>query len=1206
MKGYNYLNPEDITRENLVTDDDFLDDAASYLWKQSSGEVDLTDPDEIYEEFQKRMRYHDVNEVDTISDLMYAQEADEESKLEMGRLFDVYDKSEMSTEDIGDKAIDYAVGLVTAPSTWLGLLTGGSGKAVSVVGQQATKQLVRTALKSALKAGLVEGGIGAGQNVAQQGTRMELDSEREFSGTELALTSGLSAIPGVVLGGANAVRLGRGEIKQAGVLEEATAAKAELQATATVRAKETIEKAKVDGGREETLKEIEDVLDELEPLMGDAKGKKPKLDPIDPIITDAGEEVRLGIEPTPEGLEVGIPIEKKEHMLAAILDFGTVIQRTSGKRITEDLVTAIGRGEIPGNVFNDIKEKYNLNDFDIKNMLGAEFSRAGRTLNISSQLSKNSMRQLDKMIEESKLITERLGVDVTINKEVAKESTIKSIANNFNAFERVRRSIMTSQPVTTLRNVFGGIGRIGVDTLEEAVETSTINLYNGLSKFVPGMKRIESERSLFNSADIFKYTLDTPEANLIADMYKNIDQKGFDRYFTGFIDSATTASKLGTGGSLEKVGNFFNYFNKMSDNFNKKAAFAGELSRLVKANYDVELIDLIKAGKFDTIDPKLFNEAMDKGFELVYQKTPKGSGIAARAARGYLNNIDKPFGFATGVIIPFPRFVINQIQFMYEHIPLLGMIPLEKVGAEAGSVGRSMSKRIAQQASGGIMMAGAFFALRNTQDPGTLWYNFETEKGTVDLRPFLGPMNLELYMADLALKLHKKQPLPDAVGFTQDMIQTAVGSSMRAGTGLALINDAIPQLAGMFKEDGGEPSLAFQQTMGRVAGDYLNTMSLMGPVTVMRDLYSLTDEELRIVGETGGEINSMDIALARAGRSLGPFRGVVGKEPLDDRFSLLRTERAKKVDPIRTMTTGLNISENANSVEKEANRLLIKPYELYRRFKFGPADVEIRREVSKRLEPLMSGYIQNDTYKKLGDKNKTLFFKKKAREIIKESSSEILEKLGITIEEFQKNNPTATDEDIKAKFGYNKDVIGQFKYETEVPGDVRAALEEDQGKPKEGQFQTYYLAGKAKMKQELAEGGLVRDQMRELSLDDKKVSVLNEGGFMDSAREFYEEEGIIPKQQVEEKDTSPSFEEILANGDPTEGMDAFQREVYEADNITPKRAKEILSVLPKFKNRVMSNADEKHAPQMYEAFDRYEKILKRTAMPRKGLMSSRK
>jgi len=71
-KAYNYLDPEDITAETLKADEDFLNDAANYLYKSTEGDVDLTDPEEIYDEFAKRMRYHDVNELDTVSDLMYA------------------------------------------------------------------------------------------------------------------------------------------------------------------------------------------------------------------------------------------------------------------------------------------------------------------------------------------------------------------------------------------------------------------------------------------------------------------------------------------------------------------------------------------------------------------------------------------------------------------------------------------------------------------------------------------------------------------------------------------------------------------------------------------------------------------------------------------------------------------------------------------------------------------------------------------------------------------------------------------------------------------------------------------------------------------------------------------------------------------------------------------------------------------------------
>ncbi|MDB4726156.1 hypothetical protein OAF54_01875 [bacterium] len=1095
MKSYNYLQPEDINRETLVANDEFLADAANYLYKSTEGDIDLTEPEEIYDEFSKRMRYHDVNEVDTVSDLLYAQEADEESKAEMARLFDVYDKSEISTEDLGEKIVDYGYGIASAPSTWIGLLTGGTGKAVSVAGQQATKEIVRRTLKGALKAGLVEGAIGAGQSVAQQGTRMELDPEREFSGTEVALTAGLSALPGVALGGVNALRLGAKEADATLLKQQGEAAFAKRDAEAKVQARETIEKAK--SADSKSVSEVEETLAELEALTIDPEtGKAVRLKPLDPELVKEGKSLQVealedsGID-LPEGFEVRLEQGDIDKMTAAILEMKEIIPRNPGNRITADLSLAIANGDIPLDMYVKTMEKYNLTQSQIALIYQANVSQAARLLRAQQTIAGKSAtdilllkKQLQEAVKNGAKATEVTGADLNLANAVGQEAVVRGTARDLgNKFERVRRSIMTSQPVTTLRNVFGGASRLTLDMFEEAVETSGLYLYNGLAKRV-GFKQAEAKRSFLNSADVGKYIVNTPEADLIVNLFKNRDAEGFDRFFGNFIDSAVAGTKAGgqpegaVSKMLTNVGNGLNILNRMSDNFFKKATFAGELSRLVKANYGENLSDLIREGRFNEINPKLFNEAMDKSLEMVYQKTPKGEGFFARQSRNYLE-VDKQYGFLTGLLIPFPRFVINQIQFMYEHAPVLGLIQAEKLGGGEKVAGRTLAKRISQQVSGAGML-GMFYALRDTQDPGTLWHNVETEDGTLDLRPMVGPMNLELYIADFIHKLRKGQPTPDLVGITQDMVQTAIGSPMRAGTGLQLVNELLPNMLAELDSEGasgGKFSLAFEQKVGKVAGDYLNTFTFPLPISVARDLYSLTDEQLRLIPETGGEVDWWDIASARAGRSLGPIRGMLYEDNKEDpRYSILRSTPGKKVDPLRTATTGFNISENANEVEKEANRLQVRPYQIYRRIKFGPADVRVREKLAGVLPEKLSSLIRSKEYQELTtDENKRKFFREKARDTVKEITSGVLNELGTQIELYQKENPNATEEMIEEKFGYTSNTLMQQKYETEISAEDRAAVESEIGPPQEdSSFLEYYKRGKAKATQELASGGMVQ------------------------------------------------------------------------------------------------------------------------------------
>jgi len=174
----------------------------------------------------------------------------------------------------------------------------------------------------------------------------------------------------------------------------------------------------------------------------------------------------------------------------------------------------------------------------------------------------------------------------------------------------------------------------------------------------------------------------------------------------------------------------------------KKATFAGELSRQTRVRYGKSLSDIISDGQFNKIEGDLFERAVEKSFELVYQQTPKGNGIFSKAARGYLD-ADKRAGFILGALIPFPRFVINQIKFMYEHAPVIGMLNATK---------DTMPKKIGQQLTGLSLIMGGM-AIRAQEGTDMEWYEINNEQGQkIDLRPLLGPFNMFMYLGDIAYR----------------------------------------------------------------------------------------------------------------------------------------------------------------------------------------------------------------------------------------------------------------------------------------------------------------------------------------------------------------------------------------------------------------------------------------------------------------------
>ena len=208
-----YNKAEEINKETLLKDEQFLDDASSFLIRRGGYDAeDLMTAEDVYDNYMEHFRFQNVNEVTAINDMLYAQNADDEQKEKMARLMETYDKMD---SDLGLAAAgDYVAGVLSAPSTYAGIFTGGGAKVGAIAAQQGIKMGIRDVLKrgaskellqraategakkggltqverqqvaatlareaarkGAVRAGAVEGTIGGGQVIAQEQARVEL------------------------------------------------------------------------------------------------------------------------------------------------------------------------------------------------------------------------------------------------------------------------------------------------------------------------------------------------------------------------------------------------------------------------------------------------------------------------------------------------------------------------------------------------------------------------------------------------------------------------------------------------------------------------------------------------------------------------------------------------------------------------------------------------------------------------------------------------------------------------------------------------------------------------------------------------------------------------------------------------------------------------------------------------------------------------
>ena len=119
FKDYNLLESQDQNKENLIANQNFINDAYSFL-KNREGykHSDLDTVEKVYDQFLEHFRYQNVNEVTAIRDLEYAQNANLQEKQEFARLINLYDNMEGDSFNL-ETFKDYAGGIASAPSTYI-------------------------------------------------------------------------------------------------------------------------------------------------------------------------------------------------------------------------------------------------------------------------------------------------------------------------------------------------------------------------------------------------------------------------------------------------------------------------------------------------------------------------------------------------------------------------------------------------------------------------------------------------------------------------------------------------------------------------------------------------------------------------------------------------------------------------------------------------------------------------------------------------------------------------------------------------------------------------------------------------------------------------------------------------------------------------------------------------------------------------------
>lgn len=1082
-------------RENIEKNSAVRQAAVRFM-RDKHGVKDV-DEDEAMDEFIEHFRQFNVNEMTAAGDYNYvsalAADATGKTKLDAKRretakqkladyrlLYTTFQDLPSFTGGVGQTIGDYAGGILTAPSTYLGLLLPGVGKAGGVAATSAAKAATQSVLTNAFKtllpsnvikqaaarpvatAALVEGMAGSAQNIAAQKTEQELNLRDDFSLGETAAAGVLSAAMPAAVGVYQTKKLAQKAIESrtGDLLGEAQKSILIKNEAAEKLAEETLKKNKLN---KEIAKELSTALRPLDPKQV-AAGKV--------VREDLGEQVGLGVTDDVTGLAKTLGV-KEEDVVAEAPDFVlslneghtkrifaavTELMAKSGKgleegeRVTEAVARVMRSDKIKDDDFAvKLFEKYNITGDDFANLFMADISDAARKLQSAGQArqmfkrlnaaagndifelatqTKELVAKATKDVEKGDL---RAGLDslgVATKEQLKRAETTRAgeLMDKLRKADELRRSAMTSQVATTMRNMASGYARVGIDTLTKALDRGTSRFVYGATGGKYGFKTVNAQDGIGgDTLSVLFGLMNQKEAQAVEAMFK----EGFSAKATSMFRELQDVIESGVPGSaktskLRTIGKELNALNTASDNLFKRAAFVGNLKRQLNEMYskklragesvnieEFNLSNIIKEGKFNTVfgtksGKEALNTAIDEALYFTYQRSP--TGPAGKGLIGLANSIP----FVTSSFIPFPRFIANALRFTYEYSPVYLVEGTFKSLVKDSNNYEEMSKALIGTA--GLYGAMAF---RDSENAGEKWYEGRRDDGTTyDMRPFF-PAAPFLWAADIINRVKNDDPIIGDTSFWTEGLQALSGTQFRAGFGLYALDKAAADMASA--KDSPE---ALQKIGINMATNIINTYSI--PLTLGQDLYNTfyAPDDERIVRQS----DSSDMMSYGINRILSRVPGNVALEKMISE-SIGMKERdlyqpatregvVRRVTPLSRQTLGILKQERKNWFEKELDTLKISKKIVNSKTGIPEADFLLNQFMGEYIEDYVVPTLKNDPE-----------YTGKSREFKKEMIRRAIDDYKNDIADIVKARAKTAkgDTELKSRYGFNPMEAMEFK-----------------------------------------------------------------------------------------------------------------------------------------------------------------------------------
>ena len=617
----------------------------------------------------------------------------------------------------------------------------------------------------------------------------------------------------------------------------------------------------------------------------------------------------------------------------------------NNKTIIDNLFDlTVNKKLIAGDKLIDSLNKYDISFEDYVLTVVGSGSTAGQVLNKLSQIKR--ARPVNEMVAMQQAAT------------IKNQDTFR---NTVMRIENIRRGGLVSQIATAARNLTSAGIRAPLESLGNVLDTAMYeigkgNIIKGTTSLSPIALKLPTRDALSpvkfsnNWKDSFrhmKYMFDNPkETKEIVDfILERPELTGqFDLLFNN-INEILLATGRGSGGPLDNILTAgedavmaLNTPNRWQEFLVRRGAFLGELERLTKREYGIDLIDTLSDGKIrdllndaGNVRPQgarsfidIVSDATNKALDITYAKQPEVPMFRSIASFIVRNGLT--------VVAPFPRFMFNSMELMGQYgggasIPLTKMISNVVTRGKAFKGGVFTAKdrqRVSRNLIGVATMYGAY-QYRTSEDAPPDFKKLRVGEDTeMDTTPQY-PLKQFLYLGELGKRI-VDGTIEDFFD-SKDFLETFVGTNLRTGVGESIFQDIADIVAAT--DISTEEKKA--KALAKPIAQYLSSWFVP---------FAQLIEAQRAIGVRGLEYKDMrqdptlDVETTFAKELKTPFkqRGFFvspEEEEQAPKREFVFSEDKSRVGPVYRVLFGLNLS-NRDSVEGEYLTNLG-----YKEYKFG-------------------------------------------------------------------------------------------------------------------------------------------------------------------------------------------------------------------------------------------------------------------------------